>query len=117
MPSAGSVPAQWAFPGGRHAFAGRALRRARLPREDQVGSYTLRGRIESRLAALLPVVAAACVLAAAEHRWWPVEAVGLMLGAGPALDLQAYDRLLRYQPGVGGAAARRCSSSASCSSG
>ena len=62
-------------------------------------SYTLRGRIESRLAALLPVVAAACVLAAAEHRWWPVEAVGLMLGAGIALDVLAYDRLLRYQPG------------------
>lgn len=62
-------------------------------------SYTLRGRIESRLAALLPVVAAACVLAAAEHRWWPVEAAGLMLGVGLALDLQAYHRLLPYQPG------------------
>ena len=62
-------------------------------------SYTLRGRIESRLAALLPVVAAACVLAAAEHRWWPVEAAGLMLGAGLTLDVLAYDRLLRYQPG------------------
>ena len=33
-------------------------------------SYTLRGRLESRLAALLPVVVAACVLALAEHRWW-----------------------------------------------
>lgn len=62
-------------------------------------SYTLRGRIESRLAALLPVVAAACVLAVAEHRWWPVEAAGLMLGVGLALDLQAYHRLLPYQPG------------------
>jgi hypothetical protein len=62
-------------------------------------SYTLRGRIESRLAALLPVVAAACVLAGALHRWWPVEAVGLMLGVGLALDLQAYHRLLPYQPG------------------
>jgi Right handed beta helix region len=62
-------------------------------------SYTLRGRIESRLAALLPVVAAACALAAAEHRWWPVEAVGLMLGIGLALDVQAYHRLLPYQPG------------------
>jgi parallel beta-helix repeat protein len=61
-------------------------------------SYTLRGRIESRLAALLPVVAAACVLALAEHKWWPVEAAGLMLGVGLALDLQLY-RLLRYQPG------------------
>jgi len=62
-------------------------------------SYTLRGRIESRLAALLPVVAVACALALAEHRWWPVEAVGLMLGIGLALDLQAYHRLLPYQPG------------------
>ncbi len=62
-------------------------------------SYTLRGRIESRLAALLPVVVAACALAVAEHRWWPVEAVGLMIGVGLALDLQAYHRLLPYQPG------------------
>jgi len=62
-------------------------------------SYTLRGRIESRLAALLPVVAAACVLASAEHRWWPVEAAGLMVGAGITLDVLGYDRLLRYQPG------------------
>jgi parallel beta-helix repeat protein len=62
-------------------------------------SYTLRGRIESRLAASLPVVFAACILALAEHRWWPVEAAGLMVGVGLALDLQAYHRLLRYQPG------------------
>jgi hypothetical protein len=62
-------------------------------------SYSLRGRLESRLAALLPVVVAACVLAAVEHRWWPVEAVGLMLGIGLALDQQAYHRLLPYQPG------------------
>ena len=61
-------------------------------------SYTLRGRIESRLAALVPVVVAAGVLALAEHRWWPVEAVALMLGVGLALDAQAY-RFLRYQPG------------------
>jgi Right handed beta helix region len=62
-------------------------------------SYTLRGRIESRLAALVPVVVAACALALAEHRWWPVDAVALMLGIGLALDLQAYHRLLPYQPG------------------
>ena len=62
-------------------------------------SYTLRGRLESRLAALVPVVAAACVLGAVEHRWWPVEAVGLMLGVGLALDVFAYHRLLPYQPG------------------
>jgi Right handed beta helix region len=62
-------------------------------------SYTLKGRLESRLAALLPVIAAACVLALVEHRWWPVEAVALMLGVGLALDLQAYHRVLPYQPG------------------
>lgn len=62
-------------------------------------SYTLRGRVESRIAAVLPVVAAACVLAAAERRWWPVEAAALMLGAGLVLDVQAYHRLLPYQPG------------------
>jgi parallel beta helix pectate lyase-like protein len=62
-------------------------------------SYTLRGRIESRLASLLLVLAAAIPLALVEHRWWPVEAAGLMLGIGLALDTQVYDRLLRYQPG------------------
>jgi hypothetical protein len=62
-------------------------------------SYTLRGRLESRLAALLPLVVAAVALALAEHRWWPVEAVALMLGIGAGLDLQVYHRLLRYQPG------------------
>lgn len=62
-------------------------------------SYTLRGRIESRVAAVLPVLAAACALAVAEHRWWPVEAAGLMLGIGLALDVQVYHPLLRYQPG------------------
>ena len=41
-------------------------------------SYILRGRVESRLAALVPVVAAACALTAILHRWWPVEAAGLM---------------------------------------
>jgi hypothetical protein len=61
--------------------------------------YSLRGRLESRLAALLPVVVVACVLAAVEHRWWPVEAIGLMVGIGLALDLQVYHRLLAYQPG------------------
>jgi parallel beta-helix repeat protein len=61
-------------------------------------SYTLRGRLESRLTALVPVVIAAGVLALAQHRWWPVEAVALMLGVGLLLDLQVY-RWLRYQPG------------------
>ena len=59
-----------------------ALRRPRVPAEDQGMSYTLRGRVESRLAAFVPLVAAACVLALALHRWWPVEAVALMVGVG-----------------------------------
>ena len=62
-------------------------------------SYTLRGRIESRLAVFLPLVLAACVLALLEHSWWPVEGAALMLGVGLLLDLQAYHRLLPYQPG------------------
>src|SRR5581483_6156716 len=82
----------------RHARR-RTLRRARLPATGEGMSYTLRGRVESRLAALLPVLVAAGVLALAEHRWWPIQAVALMLGVGLALDLQLYHRLLRYQPG------------------
>jgi hypothetical protein len=62
-------------------------------------SYTLRGRIESRLAAFLPVVAIACVLALALHDWWPVEAAALMIVVGIALDAQLYHGLLPYQPG------------------
>ena len=62
-------------------------------------SYTLRGRIESRLAAVLIVLAGAIPLALAEHRWWPIEAVALMLGVGLVLDTQAYHRVLLYQPG------------------
>jgi hypothetical protein len=62
-------------------------------------SYTLRGRVESRLASLVLVLAVAIPLAIAEHRWWPVEAVGLMLGVGLALDVQVYHRALPYQPG------------------
>jgi hypothetical protein len=62
-------------------------------------SYTLRGRIESRLATLLLVLAGAIPLALVEHRWWPVEAAALMLGVGAALDTQVYHRLLPYQPG------------------
>jgi hypothetical protein len=62
-------------------------------------SYTLRGRVDSRLGALLPVLLAACILAAALHRWWPVELTALMLGVGLALDVEVYDRLFDYQPG------------------
>jgi hypothetical protein len=62
-------------------------------------SYTLTGRLESRLvAALLPLLAG-CALAAALPAWWPVELAALMIGVGLALDAIAYDRLLDYQPG------------------
>jgi hypothetical protein len=60
-------------------------------------SYTLRGRVESRLAAILPVLLAACALAGALHRWWPVELVALMAAVGLALDLEVWHRLLPYQ--------------------
>ena len=57
-------------------------------------SYTLRGRIESRLAAAVP----ALVVAVALQRWWAIELVALMLALGLALDLFVYHRLLPYQP-------------------
>ena len=105
--------AQWAFPAARHAGR-RTLRRARLRPEDRTGmSYTLRGRFESRLAALVPVVAAACVLTAVIHRWWPVEAAGLMAGLGAVLDIAGLPPPARLPAGVARGAARRCSSSAS----
>jgi hypothetical protein len=62
-------------------------------------SYTLRGRLESRLAATLVPLLAACALTVALHDWWPVELAGLMLGVGLALDALAYHRTLDYQPG------------------
>ncbi|MGH3016335.1 MAG: hypothetical protein ACRDNN_15435, partial [Gaiellaceae bacterium] len=61
-------------------------------------AYTLRGRLESRLAAALAPLLAACVLALVTKAWWPVELAALMLAAGVALDA-AYHRLIPYQPG------------------
>jgi hypothetical protein len=62
-------------------------------------SYTLRGRLESRLAVVLAPLLAACVVALALKAWWPVELAGLMLAVGVAFDLMLYHRLLPYQPG------------------
>lgn len=62
-------------------------------------SYTLRGRLESRLTAALLPIAVAAALAAALHRWWPLEVAALMVGVGVVLDVAAYHPLLRYQPG------------------
>ena len=57
-------------------------------------SYTLTGRIQSRLLATLP----ALLLALALHRWWAIELVALMLAVGFALDATVYHRALPYQP-------------------
>ena len=62
-------------------------------------SYTLRGRIETRLAAAILPVAIAAVLAPILHVWWPLQLAGLMVGIGLALDIAVYHRLLPYQPG------------------
>jgi len=62
-------------------------------------SYTLRGRLESRLAAAALTLALAVVLAALERAWWPVELAALMTGVGIVLDAELYDRVLPYQPG------------------
>ena len=61
-------------------------------------SFTLRGRLETRLAAAVWPLLAAAPLTAVLHKWWPLEAAGLMLGVGLAADL-LYDRVLDYQPG------------------
>ena len=61
-------------------------------------SYTLRGRLQSRLAAAALPFAVACIVAIALRSWWPVELAGAMVAAGVALDL-AYHRALPYQPG------------------
>lgn len=62
-------------------------------------SYTLRGRIETRLvASILPVFVGA-VASPVLHVWWPLELAGLMLAIGLLLDVLLYHRLLPYQPG------------------
>jgi Right handed beta helix region len=62
-------------------------------------SYTLRGRVESRFAALVLPLAAACVIAATARQWWPVELAGVMIAVGLAFDVAAYHPLLHYQAG------------------
>ena len=62
-------------------------------------SYTLRGRLESRLAAAALTLVLALALAAAERAWWPVELAALMTAVGLVLDAEVCHRLLPYQPG------------------
>ena len=62
-------------------------------------SYTLRGRIETRLAAAVLPFLVAAILAPLLHKWWPLELVGLMVAIGLILDTAVYHRLLPYQPG------------------
>ncbi len=61
-------------------------------------SYTLRGRFDSRFAALLPLLLGCCVAAGILHRWWPIELCALMAAVGLTLDFQVWHRLLPYQP-------------------
>jgi hypothetical protein len=61
-------------------------------------SYTLRGRLQSRLAAVLLPFLVASALALGLHAWWPIELAAAMIGAGLALDVALYHRLLPYQP-------------------
>lgn len=62
-------------------------------------SYTLKGRLESRLlSALLPLLVAA-LGAAAIREWWPIALAGLMLAVGLILDATVFHRLLPYQSG------------------
>jgi nitrous oxidase accessory protein NosD len=62
-------------------------------------SYTLRGRLETRLAASLVPLATACVVALVLESWWPVELAAIMIGTGLALDATIYHRLFSYQSG------------------
>jgi hypothetical protein len=62
-------------------------------------SYTLRGRLETRLAAAAAPLLVGAALALWLREWWPFALVGLMLGVGLALDVGVYHRLLPYQPG------------------
>jgi len=62
-------------------------------------SYTLRGRLESRLVSSLLAIVVAVALAAVLREWWPVVLAALMVGVGAALDLTVYHRFLPYQPG------------------
>lgn len=58
-------------------------------------SYTLSGRVQSRLASAVP----ALVVALALQRWWAIELAALMVAVGLALDVAVYHHAFDYQPG------------------
>jgi hypothetical protein len=62
-------------------------------------AYTLRGRLETRIAAALLPLLVGGGLALALHVWWPLELAGLMLGVGLLAEVVVYHRLFPYQPG------------------
>jgi hypothetical protein len=62
-------------------------------------SYTLRGRLETRVAASLAPLFGACIVALVLKEWWPVELAAIMVGVGVVLDATVYHRFLPYQPG------------------
>ncbi len=62
-------------------------------------SYTLRGRLETRLAATFPAFLVAAVLSPLIGTWWPLQLTAAMVAVGLALDATLYHRLLPYQPG------------------
>lgn len=62
-------------------------------------SYTLRGRLETRLAGVVVPVLVAAGLALGLREWWPLELAGLMVGVALAFDVLVWHPLLRYQPG------------------
>jgi hypothetical protein len=57
-------------------------------------SYTLSGRIQTRIVSAVP----ALLVALALQRWWAIELVALMLGIGLAFDALVYHRAFAYQP-------------------
>ena len=62
-------------------------------------SYTLRGRIESRIAGWIPAFLVAIAATGWTRVWWPVDLALVMLGVGLTCDVVLYHRPLDYQPG------------------
>jgi nitrous oxidase accessory protein NosD len=62
-------------------------------------SYTLRGRLETRLAVSVAPFLAACLVALVLAAWWPVKLAALMIAVGLFVDATVYHWAFRYQPG------------------